>query len=316
MRPGLHPIAFLVLGDRLLAVFLRLADRLGPLGRIGRLDLLGWSPLLPGPAIHLRQLPGVLGDVHLGLERHHHVDAVLLLDPPDRFPIDESPIHQQGLHHPATHGFHESIHQGDHGLDLVAFPPEHPRPRVQEEVLLPVRMGKRGHLAVPAEAAQLLPARRKLLPFLLADLVVVLVKPAALRALVVLVVGDEEVGAVEDEDPLGIVGTLVLEVPGRIRPVPGLQTIGVRIPGELPHEVLVARRPPVVGVLVVVALVCPLISSSSRPGRPGCFAGRAGRRRGPAPPSSGPPSLAPCTSAGIPSAWRGRSRAAPIRPGR
>jgi hypothetical protein len=67
-------------------------------------------------------------------------------------------------------------------------------------------MGKPGHLVVPAKAAKLLPARRERLPLLLADLVVVLVKPAALRALVVFVVRDEEVGAVEDEDPLGIVG--------------------------------------------------------------------------------------------------------------
>ena len=121
----------------------------------------------------------------------------------------------------------------------------HPRRHGEEEIQSPVDVDQADQFVA---AAQLVAPGIGLLRL---DRMVVLVEPQPVRTLVVFLVGDEQLGAVADEQ------AFLVQEPQRAQrarhfPVePGVQPLRLGVAGELAQEVLVARSLAVVVVLAV-----------------------------------------------------------------
>jgi len=124
-----------------------------------------------------------------------------------------------------------------------------PRRHGKEEVQLPVDVNQTDQLVAAVLLVTLVPQ----IHLLGIDRVVVLVEPQQVQVLLVFVVGDEQVGAVANEQ------ALLVEEPQRTQaarhfPVePGVQPVDLGAAGKLAQEVLVAGSLTVVVVLAVEA---------------------------------------------------------------
>jgi len=186
-----------------------------------------------------------------------------LLQVGDRGPIDETSAEHDRLHHALAHRRHEAVHQRPEAGHLGVLAGHHLQPRkgiggvdlaeVQQEHTAVAAPKPRSLLLLGRQGLVLLPAHR--------------MRPVEARLrgpLVVRVVGHEEVGPVQEEDALGVVGAQAPKVGGHVVVEPGHQPRGARVLGELAHEVGVARRLALVVVLLVVARAAktPLLPSS------------------------------------------------------
>jgi hypothetical protein len=146
----------------------------------------------------------------------------------------------QDLHHPAAHVGQEVLHQRPRGSRFGLLAPQHPHADHHEAFSRRVAVQqKHGLIAASPTAAVALGLGHLLLLFL-AHRMVVLVEQQPQRALVVLVVGHEEVRAVGQEDPFLVVGLQFRVQRGHVAVVPLLQFLRLGVAGQFAQLVLVA----------------------------------------------------------------------------
>ncbi len=96
----------------------------------------GYRHLLPG--LPLAQGPGIGPNVHVALHGDEHVHAPLLLAPTEVFAVNETPVHNQQLHHPFAYGLNELLHHGTEHRVFVDLARPDPEPRIN--VMLPAQV--------------------------------------------------------------------------------------------------------------------------------------------------------------------------------